>query len=54
MNPQQTTMTQVQTSTSRTEVRLFSIDVSEEDFLNLRRRIAATQWPEKETVADQS
>jgi pimeloyl-ACP methyl ester carboxylesterase len=28
--------------------------VSEEDLAELRRRIAATQWPEKETVADDS
>jgi pimeloyl-ACP methyl ester carboxylesterase len=35
-------------------VRPFRIDVPEEDLGNLRRRIAATQWPEKETVADQS
>jgi pimeloyl-ACP methyl ester carboxylesterase len=35
-------------------VRPFRIDVPEEDIVDLRRRIAATQWPEKETVADQS
>src|ERR687897_810660 len=35
-------------------VRPFHIDVPEEDLLDLRRRIAATQWPEKETVADES
>ena len=35
-------------------VRPFSIDVPEEDLDDLRRRIAATQWPEKETVEDQS
>jgi pimeloyl-ACP methyl ester carboxylesterase len=32
----------------------FRIDVPEEDLGDLRRRIAATQWPEKETVADES
>src|ERR687890_521014 len=32
----------------------YRIDVPEEDLGNLRRRIAATQWPEKETVADES
>jgi pimeloyl-ACP methyl ester carboxylesterase len=36
------------------EVRPFRIDVPEEDLVDLRRRIAATQWPEKETVVDQS
>jgi pimeloyl-ACP methyl ester carboxylesterase len=35
-------------------IRPFRIDVPEEDLVDLRRRIAATQWPEKETVADQS
>src|SRR5215204_4883827 len=35
-------------------VRDFHIDVPEEDLVDLRRRIEATQWPEKETVADES
>jgi pimeloyl-ACP methyl ester carboxylesterase len=35
-------------------VRPFRIDVPEEDIVDLRRRIADTQWPDKETVADQS
>jgi pimeloyl-ACP methyl ester carboxylesterase len=47
-------MTQVETSTARTEVRPFRIDVPDEALEDLRRRIAATQWPEKETVADES
>jgi pimeloyl-ACP methyl ester carboxylesterase len=37
-----------------TEIRPFQVDVSDEALDDLRRRIAATQWPEKETVADQS
>jgi pimeloyl-ACP methyl ester carboxylesterase len=37
-----------------TEVRPFSIDVPEEKLVELRRRVAATRWPEQETVADQS
>jgi pimeloyl-ACP methyl ester carboxylesterase len=36
------------------EVRPFSIDVPEEELVELRRRVAATQWPDKETVADHS
>jgi hypothetical protein len=36
------------------EVRPFHIDVPEEDLVDLRQRIAATRWPEKETVTDQS
>src|ERR687886_235462 len=48
-------MTQVETSMAHTEVRPFpTINVPEEELADLRRRIAATQWPEKETVADQS
>ena len=35
-------------------VRPFRIDVPEEELVDLRRRIAATRWPERETVADQS
>ena len=45
-------MTQVKTSMPRPEVRPFRIDVPEEELVELRRRIAATQWPEKETVTD--
>jgi pimeloyl-ACP methyl ester carboxylesterase len=37
-----------------TELRPFSIHVPDEALEDLRRRIAATQWPEKETVADES
>ena len=37
-----------------TEFRPFVVDVPEEKLTDLRRRITATQWPEKETVADQS
>jgi pimeloyl-ACP methyl ester carboxylesterase len=37
-----------------TTVRPFRVEVAEEDLAELRRRIAATNWPEKETVADES
>src|SRR5919112_1157734 len=37
-----------------TAVRPFHFDVPEEDLDDLRRRITATRWPEKETVADES
>jgi pimeloyl-ACP methyl ester carboxylesterase len=39
---------------TETTIRPFRINVPEEDLDDLRRRIAATNWPEKETVADQS
>jgi pimeloyl-ACP methyl ester carboxylesterase len=37
-----------------TSIRPFTVQVSEAKLQDLRRRIAATQWPEKETVADDS
>jgi len=37
-----------------TEIRPFRVDVPDERLEGLRRRIAATQWPEKETVDDES
>jgi pimeloyl-ACP methyl ester carboxylesterase len=44
------------TSTLETaaEIRSFHVDVPEDVLADLRRRIAATRWPEKETVADES
>jgi pimeloyl-ACP methyl ester carboxylesterase len=35
-------------------IRPFHVDISDEALADLRRRIEATNWPEKETVADQS
>jgi pimeloyl-ACP methyl ester carboxylesterase len=37
-----------------TGIRPFQVEISEEQIEDLRRRIAATQWPEKETVGDSS
>jgi pimeloyl-ACP methyl ester carboxylesterase len=39
---------------SRTDIRPFDVEISEAQLDDLRRRIAATNWPEKETVADHS
>src|SRR4030081_2146261 len=36
------------------DIRPFHVDIPDEALGDLRRRIAATNWPEKETVADQS
>jgi pimeloyl-ACP methyl ester carboxylesterase len=41
-------------STDPTAIRPFHINMPQAAIVDLRRRIAATQWPEKETVADQS
>jgi len=35
-------------------IRPFQVDVPEQELTDLRRRIVATRWPEKETVADES
>jgi pimeloyl-ACP methyl ester carboxylesterase len=35
-------------------IRPFHINIPEEELVDLRRRIAATRWPEQETVTDQS
>src|SRR4051794_20956703 len=48
------TVAQAETSTPRTGVRPFEFNAPEEALADLRRRIEATNWPEKETVADQS
>jgi hypothetical protein len=37
-----------------TEIRPFHVDVPEEELGELRRRVAATRWPEEETVEGQS
>ena len=44
------------TSTGETasDIRPFHVDVPDEALEGLRRRVAATNWPEKETVTDQS
>jgi hypothetical protein len=36
------------------EIRPFRVDMPEEAIADLRRRIAATRWPERETVTDDS
>jgi len=37
-----------------TEIRPFHVDVADEALDDLRRRIAATKWPDRETVSDES
>jgi pimeloyl-ACP methyl ester carboxylesterase len=36
------------------DIRPFHVDIADEALEDLRRRIASTNWPEQETVADQS
>ncbi len=55
VTPKVTTMTQLETlHTDTTTIRPFHINVPQAALDDLRRRIIATRWPEKETVADQS
>lgn len=41
-------------SADKNAIRPFHVSVPEEALTDLRRRIAATRWPDKETVTDQS
>jgi pimeloyl-ACP methyl ester carboxylesterase len=50
----QSTTKDARASAGGAAIRPFSIEVSDEELAELRRRILATNWPEKETVADQS
>jgi pimeloyl-ACP methyl ester carboxylesterase len=59
--PKKNTMTQSEApqrssgqAADKDAMRPFHVSIPEKALADLRRRIAATQWPEKETVADQS
>jgi pimeloyl-ACP methyl ester carboxylesterase len=61
MNQKETGVSQVETfqpdsppSKAAHAIRPFSVKVPEEALVDLRRRIAATRWPDRETAADQS
>jgi pimeloyl-ACP methyl ester carboxylesterase len=41
-------------ATTNDAIRPFHIDIPEADLVDLRHRLTATRWPEKETVADDS
>src|SRR5258705_10235238 len=41
-------------TTEDAEIRPFRVSIPEEELVELRRRLAATRWPERETVADDS
>ena len=44
----------VRTQSEDTAVRPFIVSISEESLVDLRNRIAATRWPDRELVSDQS
>ena len=41
-------------TSGNSDIRPFSVNVPEAELTELRRRIVATRWPEKETIADGS
>jgi pimeloyl-ACP methyl ester carboxylesterase len=41
-------------TTSHAAIRPFQVDFSDAEITDLRRRVGATRWPERETVADDS
>jgi pimeloyl-ACP methyl ester carboxylesterase len=43
-----------QTGSDKTAIREFQVNVPEADLTELRRRVNATRWPERETVTDDS
>jgi pimeloyl-ACP methyl ester carboxylesterase len=43
-----------QTGTDETAIRPFRVNVPQAELTELRRRISATRWPERETVKDES
>ena len=45
---------QLAAATAGDAIRPFRVNVPEEGLVDLRRRIAATRWPDRETVNDQS
>jgi len=42
------------TDNSRAAIRPFRINIPEAELVDLRRRVLATRWPDRETVTDQS
>ena len=53
--PRMTTTTTTAPSTEAdTAIRPFTVHVPDKELADLRRRLAATRWPDKETVADES
>src|SRR5271166_2432020 len=41
-------------TTDKTAIRPFTVNVPEAELTDLRRRLSATKWPERETVTDES
>src|SRR3984885_5318603 len=54
MTPTTATQPAINRATDKTAIHPFHVNVPETDLTELRRRINATNWPERETVADAS
>ena len=54
MDQIETARTQPSFRKTNASIRPFHVDIPEADLIELRGRIAATRWPEKETVGDSS
>jgi pimeloyl-ACP methyl ester carboxylesterase len=46
--------TRSRTTAENTAIRPFTVNIPEEQLLDMKRRVSATRWPEMETVADES
>jgi len=54
MTPTSATQERSEQAASKTPIRSFHVDVPETELTELRRRIKATKWPDRETVTDAS
>jgi pimeloyl-ACP methyl ester carboxylesterase len=54
MTPTSATQERSEQATDKTAIRPFRVNAPEAELTELRRRIKATKWPERETVTDQT
>ena len=54
MTQSEATQRSIGQAAGKCAIRPFHVSIPEEALFDLRRRIAATRWPDKETVADAS
>jgi len=54
MTPTSTRQQSTEQTTDKNAIRPFRVDVHEEELIELRRRIKATRWPDRETVTDET
>jgi hypothetical protein len=54
MTPTTVTQRAIDQPSDKTAIRPFHVNVPETELIELRRRLNATKWPERETVTDAS